>query len=94
MDRPRGCQMTSVMVRMKMAAASSMTGNQEMGWALIQATSKLTVSTDATVETRMAREVTRASRPYIFASMKGPVPMGSALISTAVQAHNGGIENT
>ena len=26
--------------------------------------------------------------------MKGPVPMGSALISTAVQAHSGGMSNT
>ncbi|MNT74703.1 hypothetical protein D3C72_2135460 [compost metagenome] len=86
--------MTRVMVKMKMATASSMDMNQERGCALIQATSRLTVSTEATVLTRMAREVTRASRPYILASMKGPVPMGSALISTAVQAHSGGIENT
>ena len=42
----------------------------------------------------MAREVTRASRPYIWASMNGPVPMGSALISTAVQAHTGGMLKT
>ncbi|KAG0909912.1 hypothetical protein G6F31_021575 [Rhizopus arrhizus] len=71
-----------------------MKSDQEMGCALIQATSRLTVNTDATVETRMARDVTRASRPYILASMKGPVPIGSALISTAVQAQSGGMEKT
>src|SRR5690606_11214249 len=69
-------------------------GNQEGGWALIQATSSETVGTDSTVESRMARDAARASRPYNWASMNGPVPMGSALISTAHHAHMAGIGKT
>ncbi len=42
----------------------------------------------------MVRDATRASRPYSWARMKGPVPMGRALSSTAVHAQTGGMENT
>src|SRR6516225_8686 len=55
-----------------------------------QARSPVTVANDASVETRMAPVADSVSRPYNLERMNGPVPVGSALISTAVFAQTGG----
>src|SRR5690606_2807361 len=57
-------------------------------------TSSDSVTTDTTVEVRMARDDIAGSRSYSLASMNGPVPMGSAASRTAAVAHMGGMSNT
>ena len=59
-----------------------------------QATSAEIVTTETTVEIRIAWDVTAASRSCSLASMNGPVPVGSAPSSTAASAQSGGIANT
>jgi hypothetical protein len=61
---------------------------------LSQAMSSITVGTETKVEIKIACALVPGSRPYILASMKGPEPMGKALISMATIAQSLGTSKT